>query len=54
MEKVARHDFISSSTGKPQNAISFHSAAGRKRNLANTKIALAESLIGQTPSRRGI
>jgi hypothetical protein len=54
MEKVARHDFISSSTGKPQSAISFHSVAARKRKKANTKIARAESLIGQTPSGKGI
>jgi hypothetical protein len=54
MEKVARHDFISSSTGKPQSAISFHVWAARKRKTATTKIARHESLIGQTPGRRGI
>src|SRR5262249_9173667 len=54
MEKVARHDFISSSTGKPQSGISFHSAAGSKHKITSTKITRVESLIGQTPSRSGI
>jgi hypothetical protein len=46
MEKVARHEFISTSTGRPQFAISFHRAAARKHKMSNT--TPAESLIGQT------